>query len=112
MRNGLNRSLLIALCFIISCSFIFQSSNKPIHIDFPDKSCSVEIDAFGNVYVINAMQISKYNALGILQKSFSVKRYGKIDFVDASNPLKILVYYKDFQQVLFLDELHIKLACS
>ena len=99
----MNFKLIIALCFIICCSFMFQSSNKAIHIDFPEKNCAVEIDAFGNIYVINAMQITKYNALGVLQKSFSVKRYGKIDFVDASNPLKILVYYKDFQQVLFLD---------
>ena len=94
---------LLILSFILFCSFIFQTSSNPIHIAFPEKNCSVKIDAFGNIYVINSMQITKYNAIGNIQKSFSVKRYGKIDFIDVSNPLKILVYYKDFQQVIFLD---------
>lgn len=90
--------------FIVCCSFGIQTSDKPVSIAFPEKNCAVKIDGFGNIYVINAMQIIKYNTLGVLQKSFSVKRYGKIDFVDVSNPLKLLVYYKDFQQVLFLDD--------
>lgn len=61
------------------------------------------LDDFGNVYAINNEEIIKYNANGQLQKTFSTKRYGKIEFVDATNPLKILVYYKDFQQIIFLD---------
>lgn len=72
-------------------------------MNFTDKDASIEIDAFGNIYAIHEMQITKYNPKGILQKKFSTKRYGRIDFVDAMNPLKILVYYKDFQQLLFLD---------
>lgn len=95
---------IIILSFIVCCSFVLQTSNKIIHITFPEKNCSVKIDGFGNIYVINATQIIKYNTLGILQKTFSIKRYGKIDFVDVSNPLKLLLYYKDFQQVLFLDD--------
>ncbi len=61
------------------------------------------MDGFGNMYVIHIDEIKKYNAAGIFQKTFSNKRLGKIDEIDVSNPLKILVYYKEFQQVLFLD---------
>jgi hypothetical protein len=68
---------------------------------FNEKRSHVEVDAFGNIYVINNDEIIKYNVDGVLQKKFSTKRYGKIDFVDAMNPLKVLVYYKDFQQILF-----------
>jgi hypothetical protein len=70
---------------------------------FNEQKPLIEIDGFGNIYVINSNEIFKYNASGILQKKFSTKRYGKIDFVDAMNPLKVLVYYKDFQQIMFLD---------
>lgn len=85
------------------CSFAWQTTNPPIHIAFPEAKSHVEIDGFGNIYVINNNEIVKYNALGILQKKFSTKRYGKIDFVDAMNPLKLIVYYKEFQQIMFLD---------
>lgn len=80
-----------------------QTSEPEIHIKFPEQNSHVEIDGFGNIYIITENEIVKYNATGVLQKKFSTKRYGRIDFVDAMNPLKILVYYKDFQQLLFLD---------
>jgi hypothetical protein len=80
-----------------------QTTEPEIHIKFPEKNSRVQIDGFGNIYIITENEIVKYNALGIVQKKFSTKRYGRIDFVDAINPLKILVYFRDFQQILFLD---------
>lgn len=94
---------IIVACFIILCSFVFQTSEPEIHIKFSEQNSRIEIDGFGNIYIITENEIVKYNAAGDLQKKFSTKRYGKVDFVDAMNPLKILVYYKDFQQILFLD---------
>lgn len=85
------------------CSFAIQLNEPIIHIKFSKKQVHIEIDSFGNIYVVNDNEIIKYNSSGVLQKNFSNKRFGKIDFVDAMNPLKILVYYKDFQQILFLD---------
>lgn len=94
---------IIIICLVFGCSFILQPNDTPLHISFTEKNSHVEVDAFGNIYVINDNEIVKYNVDGVLQKKFSTKRYGKIDFVDAMNPLKVLVYYKDFQQILFLD---------
>lgn len=96
-------TIIISVCFIVFCSFVFQTAEPELHIKFPEKNSHLEVDGFGNIYIITENEIVKYNATGILQKKFSTKRYGRIDFVDAMNPLKILVYYKDFQQLLFLD---------
>lgn len=95
--------LIIPACFLIFCSLAFRAYDQLIKVTFPAKDCSIKTDGFGNIYVINEDEIIKYNSNGISQKKFSTKRYGKIEFVDATNPLKILVYYKDFQQILFLD---------
>lgn len=95
--------IIIAICVVLGCSFVFQTSEPEIHIKFPQQKSYIEIDGFGNIYVINNNEVVKYNSAGVLQKKFSTKRYGKIDFVDAMNPLKVLVYYKDFQQIMFLD---------
>lgn len=96
-------SIIIAVCIVLGCSFVFQTSSPTIRIKFAEQKSHIDIDGFGNIYIITDNEIVKYNSAGILQKKFSTKRYGKIDFVDATNPLKILVYYKDFQQLLFLD---------
>jgi len=95
--------IFIAVSFILGSSFLYKTYENPVRIFFSEKISYVEVDGFGNIYIIQNDQIIKYNANGVLQKKFSVKRYGKIDFVDATNPLKILVYYKDFQQIVFLD---------
>lgn len=89
--------------FSITCSFIIQTDTNWKVVLLKQKNSKVTIDDFGNAYVISKNEILKYNATGDLTKSFSTKRYGNIDFVDVTNPLKILVYYKDFQQILFLD---------
>src|ERR1700752_604301 len=94
--------LIIPACVSVLCSFVVQS-DVIVRIKFSEKNSSIKTDGFGNIYVINNDQISKYNASGVFQKTFSTKRYGKIDFLDATNPLKILVYFKEFQQLLFLD---------
>lgn len=94
--------LIIPACFVILCSFAVQSDDA-VCIKFPEKNSSIKTDGLGNIYVIHKDEVSKYNAKGVFQKTFSTKRYGKIEFLDATNPLKILVYFKDFQQLLFLD---------
>lgn len=92
----------IPASLIFLCSFVIQT-DEVVCVKFPQKNCTIKTDGFGNIYVINNDEITKYNSVGVAQKKFSTKRYGKIEFVDATNPLKILVYYKDFQQLLFLD---------
>ena len=94
---------IIIFCFIGFSSFVLQSDVAFKTIILNDKSAHIKIDDFGNTYVITKTELLKYSINGIFVKSFSAKRYGNIDFVDVTNPLKILVYYKDFQQILFLD---------
>ncbi|MES2516093.1 MAG: hypothetical protein V4580_18205 [Bacteroidota bacterium] len=96
-------NVILFISLLIGCSFVFQTNEPEIHIKFPEQKSRLEIDGFGNIYVITDHEIVKYSATGNVQKKFSTKRYGRIDFVDAMNPLKVLVYYKDFQQLIFLD---------
>lgn len=64
-------------------------------------------DNLGNIYLLTATnQIKKVNENGDSTAVYNdVKRYGKIYSVDATNPLKVLVYYKDFSTIIVLDRL-------
>jgi len=85
------------------CCLGFQSDGSLVVIKLPNNQCLVKADEIGNTYVINREEILKYNAAGTFMKRYSNKRYGIITTIDCNNPLKILVFYKDFQQLLFLD---------
>jgi hypothetical protein len=63
------------------------------------------IDNLDNIYVLNSQnQVKKYNATGDSVAIFNdVRKYGKASLIDVSNPLKVLLYYRDFATVLMLD---------
>ena len=67
----------------------------------------MDVDVLDNVYLITAgNQLKKINANGDSVAVFNdVKKYGNPSLIDVSNPLKILVYYKNFSTVVILDRL-------
>lgn len=100
------------LLAIVFCGYSFQlkaltdttlrvKSVKTINGSFTNFS----VDNLGNIFLITATnQIKKLNnnfdSAGIFN---DVKRYGSIYTIDVSNPLKVLVYYKDFATIVMLD---------
>jgi hypothetical protein len=69
----------------------------------PIKGDKITTDNLGNPLVIDKDVLNKYRDNGTFFRTFSNKRLGEISSIDAMNPLKIAVFYKDFSRVLFLD---------
>jgi hypothetical protein len=65
------------------------------------------VDNLSNLYVINNdEQLKKYSPAGDSIAVYNeMKRFGKLHTIDVSNPLKLLLYYKDFATVVVLDRL-------
>ncbi len=61
------------------------------------------LDNLGNYYLIKDGEIIKYLANGKYFSRYSNKKLGTITSVDATNALRIMLFYKDQQQVVFLD---------
>jgi hypothetical protein len=54
----------------------------------------------------NDFQLKKFSVKGDSMGVFNdVKRYGKLTTINTSNPLRTVLYYKDFRTVLVLDRL-------
>ncbi len=94
--------LLMALTINSSAQSAKERFKKVIVIE--TKANYITSDYLGYIYLINDDQITKYDNAGKLIGSFSDKTLGSITLIDASNPLRILVFYKDFGKVLFLDD--------
>jgi hypothetical protein len=60
-------------------------------------------DNLGNIYTIREDELVKFLPAGKVSGRYSNLKLGKISSVDVTNPLKILLYYRDFQQIVFLD---------
>lgn len=63
------------------------------------------VDNLGNYYLLTTNnQLKKLNANRDSMGMFNdVRRYGKLFSIDASNPLKVLLYYKNYSTVVVLD---------
>jgi len=61
-------------------------------------------DHLFNVYYINEKQeIIQYNYVDSTQRSYSNKQFGKPTLIDASNALKVMIFYADYNIVVLLD---------
>lgn len=68
---------------------------------------SFTVDNLDNIYILNSRnQVKKLNANGDSVAVYNdVKKFGNSTLIDASNPMKVLLYYKDFGTIVALDRL-------
>ena len=113
----INLFTFIFLCCITSCAqkiTPFDSTNvQGINTDstfkyskfIPGIFTYMDVDVLDNIYLINNNnQLKKIKPNGDSAGVFNdVKRYGNPTLLDVTNPLKILLYYKNYSTVVILD---------
>lgn len=99
---------------IIFCVLFFVALNASAQKDsvfIPNKIIAGEfsyftVDNLDNIYLINSNsnQLKKITGNGDSAGVFNnVRKYGKLFSIDATNPLKLLLYYKNFATIVVLD---------
>lgn len=65
------------------------------------------VDQLDNIYILTSTdQLKKLDVKGDSVAIFNnIRRYGKASYIDVSNPMRVLLYYKDFTTVVILDRL-------
>jgi len=102
----MKKILNILLALLLSCTILAQEDTafrlvKTMKGDIVDFT----VDNLDNIYVLNSRnQVKKYNASGDSVAVYNdVRKFGQASLIDVSNPLKVLLYYKDFATVVMLD---------
>ena len=61
-------------------------------------------DQLRDIYIITYKnELLKYDGEGYFDSRFSFKKYGKIGYVDVTNPFKIILHYNDYQCIVIID---------
>jgi hypothetical protein len=104
---------------IVSCAqtgAVLQSSPGSAHTStdsfrlekiIPGAYHIMEVDVLNNLYLVTAgNQLKKLNAhFDSIAVFNDVKKYGNPTLIDVTNPLKVLLYYKNYATVVMLDRL-------
>ena len=93
---------IVSFLLLIAINSSSQSSYKEI-ARIKTNANYFTSDNQANIYLAYGNELYKYNKFGLLLYKYSTKKQGSISFVDASNLLRILLFYKDFLLVEFLD---------
>ncbi len=62
-----------------------------------------ETNSMGNIFLVKDYSITQYTYQGKQIQTYSKSEYGNITSIDVSNPFRILLFYKDFNNLVFLD---------
>ena len=95
----------LSILSLIVFGVIFQESKFHLIKSIPTSSAGFITDNLENSYLIKKNILEKYDSEGNFQKSFSNKNLGNISSADAHDPLKILLFYQTFQQIILLDNM-------
>lgn len=101
------RTLIIIAYCLLALVATAQDENavlQPVTI-IKDSISDFTVDNLGNIYLVGRLQQVKKlnNNLDSLAVFNDVRHFGNLYYVDASNPLKVLLFYRDFNTILVLD---------
>ena len=89
----------ILLIFIL---LFTTTSDLKLIKQFSANSEIVLTDAIGNIYAVNGNNVTMYNFEGLKNFSYSNSFLGSIYSVDVLDPMRVLIFYKEFNKVIFL----------
>lgn len=95
----------IILCFVMASAFTQKDSSFLLLRTYSGDIAHVALDNLDNLYIVSSTgQLKKLNNRGDSVGLFNgIRNYGKLHAIDVTNPLKPLLFYKDFSTVVILD---------
>src|SRR5450432_501033 len=106
----MNQLTTIFFLFFFSAMALKTNAQKDtvfiLNKTIPGEFSYFTVDNLENIYLVNnsSNQLKKLNGNGDSAGVFNnVRKYGKLFSIDATNPLKLLLYYKNFATIVVLD---------
>lgn len=97
-----------AFIFCFACCAVLGSAQLPMPIikSIPIAARTIEVDELGNVYVLRSDNLLlKYNERGDSLANYNALANGPMTSIDVSNPLRIMLYYARYAQLVLLDRM-------
>ncbi len=91
---------LVKMVFIVG-TILFQKGDSVIKLNGIPELFST--DKMGNIYVCKGNLLTKISSEGKIIGQYSSYDVGPLFSIDTSDPLQVLLFYKDFNQLIFLD---------
>lgn len=97
--------LLATVVFTVACAAQITDTGFALVRTYNGNIAGAALDNLDNLYIISSTgQVKKFGPRGDSIGVFNgIRAYGKLSAIDVSNPLKPLLFYKDFSNIVVLD---------
>ena len=92
-------NLILAIVFI--CNILHAQTERLNEYDIEAEK--IRVDNLGYLYTTKGTLLSKYDQNLNKISQYDFKANGEITDIDASDPFRLLVFYKNFNRIVFLD---------
>lgn len=107
------KGIKLIICFFLATGMALSGDAQPDSLfRRPERTIKGDIvnftvDNLDNIYLFNSTnQLKKLSLHGDSVAVYNdIKNFGKATYIDVSNPLRVLLYYKDFSTIVILDRL-------
>lgn len=96
----------------LSVLFLFSQQEIKLVQELTYITNEFNVDQLGYLYLVNGSELRKVDTETKKERSFSSLSSGSISSVDVSDPFQSLVFYQDFNKVLWLDKYLSPIASS
>lgn len=96
--------LWVLVSYCCTTELLAQDSTWQVHAKIEVTASQYYSDQLENIYVIQQNLLTKYDRDGRRVASYSNPQYGVITSVDVTNPLRILVFYRQHARLVQLDK--------
>lgn len=107
VQSSYIQTFLLLLAFILTTSSYAQITDSSFTLikTYKGDITNAAVDNLDNLYIISSTgQVKKFGPKGDSIGVFNgIRNYGKLTAIDVTNPLKPLLFYKDFSNVVVLD---------
>jgi len=102
--RGVRLILLTTVAFLLThFTAKAQYNLKPL-FQIDTSAVFISTDNLDNIYIVTSRnQLLKYNSSGKLLWNYSNKAFGKLSYVNTTDPMRILLFYSAIQQVVVLN---------
>lgn len=100
----MKKATIFLILFSIFGFITAQSTDNQLQTIKTVKGNALSADPNGNLYVVDGPLLYKFDSEGRFLHKYSNFLWGDITSIDVDNPLKIMVFYKNESQILFLDK--------
>ena len=93
----------IFVVLVLSLLFGFAEAQDFVLWSKDVDASAVEVDRLGNIYLVRNNTVAKYDAEMNFICAYDNYPAGSMSSLDVSNPFKVIVFYSEFNKLIYLD---------